>query len=193
MEPIGRMISTSRPLSSRTSRIAVSSTVSPGSGVPFGNTHVRSLSRPAMTTSSPSPESRSTTPPAAMASRTRDARRARVVGMEGPPRIAAEDRASAARALKEADFVDDEREVAVEELGRPAAEHHARQEDLEVLHDRSDLGVDLQLQGDELLFSTHLYFGGGRRVVHAVVDVERRRLRVPHPAAMHVALVRDDD
>ncbi len=50
--PIGRTISTSSPLSSRTSRSAVCSIVSPGSGVPFGNTQVRSLSRPAITTSS---------------------------------------------------------------------------------------------------------------------------------------------
>src|SRR6266542_3939383 len=131
---------TSRPVSSRTSRIAVSSIDSPASGVPFGNTHVPSLVRPFRTTSRSAPAPRVTTPPAAVVVRTLVGRR---------------DRSAVIRS-QQARAVDDEREAAVEELRGAAREHHAREEDLEVLHERSDLGVDGELERDQLLLAAHL-------------------------------------
>src|SRR5881628_1147610 len=107
---------TSRPVSSRTSRSAVSSIDSPASGVPLGKTQVPSLVRPVSTTSASSPAPRITTPPAAVAVRTVVGRRERAAGI----------RSQQARA------VDDEREAAVQELGGAAGQHHARKEDLEV-------------------------------------------------------------
>src|SRR5438067_247981 len=83
------------------------------------------------------------------------ARRARVVGMKGPPRIAIQHMGAARRAggaLQEPRFVDHERETAVKELRGAPRQHHPRQEDLEVLHDRRDLGVDREVERDELLF-----------------------------------------
>src|SRR5687767_8827559 len=116
---MGATMLTSRPVSSRTSRIAVSSIDSPASGVPFGKTHVPSLVRPLSTTSRSSPVPRVTTPPAAVVVRTLVGRRGRVGGIRS----------------QQAGAVDDEREAAVKELGRAAREHHARKEDLEVLHE----------------------------------------------------------
>ena len=54
----------SSPVSSLTSRTAVCSRDSPGSGVPFGNPQTPSESRPQMTNSTPLPDLRKTTPPA---------------------------------------------------------------------------------------------------------------------------------
>src|SRR2546422_79182 len=109
---------TVRPVSSSTSRRAVSSISSPWSGVPLG-------------------------------------------------------KAEGTRRLEQTGVVDDEREVAVEELGGAPRQHHAWEEDLEVLHDRRHLGVDGELERDELLLAADLDLGRGDRVVHAVVDVER--------------------
>src|SRR5260370_10105877 len=58
--------------------------------------------------------------------------------------------------LQKPGVVDDEREIAVQELGCPPRQHHAWQEDLEVLHDRSDLGVDRELERDELFLPADL-------------------------------------
>src|SRR5439155_14039101 len=174
---MSRRIRTLRPVSSSTSRSAVSSISSPLSGVPFGKTQVASAWRPARTTSGLPSRWRTTTPPAATALRTRDRRRARMLGIEPPPD---REETSLTKApadgtsclLKESGVVDDEREIAVEEFGRTPRQHHARQEDLEVLHDRRDLGVDRELERDELFLAADLDLGGGNRVVHTVVDVE---------------------
>src|SRR5207247_8623206 len=134
---------TSSPVSSRTSRSAVSSIDSPASGVPLGKTHVPSLVRPVSTTSRSSPAPRVTTPPAAVVVRTLVGRRDR----------SADIRSQQARA------VDDEREAAVEELGRAPRQHHAREEDLEVIHVRGDIGVDRELEREELLLVAYYYLG----------------------------------
>src|SRR5438552_3385745 len=66
------MIVTDNPVSSPTSRSAVCSSDSPGSGVPFGSAQRPSLGRPTSTTSMPrSPRRRYTTPPADVATRWR--------------------------------------------------------------------------------------------------------------------------
>src|SRR5437773_297613 len=190
---MSRRIRTLRPVSSSTSRSAVSSISSPLSGVPFGKTQVASAWRPARTTSRLPSRWRTTTPPAATALRTRDRRRARMLGIECPlnlrcpetrsrlvaslagkaaPRSALTLSGCEKRSLKESGVVDDEREIAVEEFGRTPRQHHARQEDLEVLHDRRDLGVDRELERDELFLAADLDLGGGNRVVHTVVDVK---------------------
>src|SRR2546421_5877525 len=174
------------PVSSSTSRSAVSSIASPWSGVPFGKTQVPSAWRPVRTTSRAPSRWRRTTPPAAIASRTRGERRVRTVGMGGSSRKREKE------SLEESGVVDDEREIAMEELGGAAGQHHARQEDLEVLHDGRDLGVDRELEGDELFLAADLDLRGRDRVVDAVVDVERRRFGVPHAAPVDVALVGDD-
>ena len=83
-------------------------------------------------------------------------------------------------------------EPAVERLGGVAAHLHASQEDLEVLHDLADLGVDGQLEGDRAgigVYPQEALFGG---VVHAVVDVETDLPGLAHAAAMHVGLVGED-
>src|SRR5438094_5000968 len=67
MSPSGERISASRPVSSRTSRVAASSGPSPGSTRPFGRPQARSprrVRRAASATSVPSSPSRRTTPPA---------------------------------------------------------------------------------------------------------------------------------
>src|SRR5436309_2302969 len=129
-----------RPAASRTARSAVSSIDSPASGVPLGKTHVPSLVRPVSTTSRSSPAPRVTTPPAAVVVRTLVGRRDR----------SADIRSQQARA------VDDEREAAVKELRGAAREHHAREENFKVLHQRGDLGVDRELERDQLLLAAHL-------------------------------------
>src|SRR5207237_1843395 len=94
--------------------------------------------------------------------------------------------------LQKPRVVDDEGEVAGGEVGGPPREHHARKEDLEVLHDRRHLGVDGELERDELFLAADLDLRGRDRVVHSVVDVERGGLRVTYAAPVHVALVGDD-
>src|SRR5260370_30721345 len=105
---------TSSPVSSRTSRSAVSSIDSPASGVPLGNTHVPSLVRPVSTTSSSSPAPRVTTPPAAVVVRTLVGRRDRSADL----------RSQQTRAVA------DELEAAVEELGRTARQQQPPAEPL---------------------------------------------------------------
>src|SRR5213592_2186702 len=115
----------------------VSSIDSPASGVPLGNTQVPSLVRPVSTTSRSSPAPRVTTPPAAVVVRTLVGRRDR----------SADIRSQQARA------VDDQREAAVEELGRAQRQHHAREEDLEVQQKREELSVDRELKSDAQLLA----------------------------------------
>ena len=62
--PTVSRIRTSRPVSSRTSRRAVCSSVSPALGVPFGSAQRRSGVRPTRTISMPSSARRNTMPPA---------------------------------------------------------------------------------------------------------------------------------
>src|SRR5215470_3849878 len=52
--------------------------------------------------------------------------------------------------------VDREPELAPQERSRLAARHHPAHEDLEVLHDLRDGGVDRQLQSDELPGLVHV-------------------------------------
>src|SRR5207247_2176242 len=78
----------------------------------------------------------------------------------------------APRALEEGRPVDGELELAVQPLGSAPTHHHSLQEDLEVLHDMADLGVDRKLQryrSGSRVYPEKGLFGG---VVHPVVDVE---------------------
>src|SRR5512132_1018284 len=88
--------------------------------------------------------------------------------------------------------VDQEFEPAVQHLGREAAQLHASEEDLEVLHDLADLRVDDQLEAHGLrrgVYPQERLLGGE---VHAVVDVEFDLAGLADPAAVHVGLVRQD-
>lgn len=80
---MGASISTSRPVSSRVSRSAVSSSVSPESGVPFGSAQSRELRRWTRATSRWPSTGRTTTPPAEVA------RAVRWTGKVAPLRAAA--------------------------------------------------------------------------------------------------------
>src|SRR6266542_2520327 len=95
-------------------------------------------------------------------------------------------------ALEESRSVDGELELAVQPLGSAPAHHHALQEDLEVLHDVADLGVDRKLQryrSGSRVYPEKRLFGG---VVDPVVDVEIDLRRLPDPASVHVRLVGKD-
>src|SRR5262245_62671858 len=88
--------------------------------------------------------------------------------------------------------VDEQLELAVQHLGREPTQLHAPEEDLEVLHDLADLGVDRQLEAHGLglrVYAQERLFG---REVHAIVDVELDLPRLAHAAAVHVRLVRQD-
>src|SRR5829696_7221885 len=89
--------------------------------------------------------------------------------------------------------VDGHAELAVEALGGPAAHHHPGQEDLEILQDVGDTGVDLELEGDGALGGVDPHEGVGGRVVHPVVDVELDPGVLAHPGAVDVGLVGDVD
>src|SRR6266540_4295723 len=95
-------------------------------------------------------------------------------------------------ALEESRSVDGELELAVQPLGSAPAHHHALQEDLEVLHDVADLGVDRKLQryrSGSRVYPEKRLFGG---IVDPVVDVEIDLGRLPDPASVHVRLVGED-
>src|SRR6266545_8424812 len=97
------------------------------------------------------------------------------------------------RLLQQGAAVDGHAELAVESLGGPAAHHHAGQEDLEVLQDVGDGGVDVELEGDGVLLGVDPDEGVAHGEVHPVVDVELHLAVLAHPGAVHVGLVGDVD
>src|SRR5919106_686177 len=83
-------------------------------------------------------------------------------------------------------------EPALKLLRSAPAHHHASQEDLEVLHDVTDLGVDGQLERDRLRRRVYPQERLFCRVVHPVVDVELDVVGLPDTGAVDVGLVRQD-
>src|SRR6266511_215378 len=82
-------------------------------------------------------------------------------------------------------------ELAVETLRGPPAHHHAGQEDLEVLKDIGDLGIDLQLQRHRALLGVDAHERMGGREVHPIMDVELHLRVLAHAGAVDVGLVGD--
>lgn len=93
--------------------------------------------------------------------------------------------------LDDAFFVDDECEFAAELFGGFAAEDHAFEEDLEVIHNGANRFVELQRCLDEMFvdFDDALLDGE----VDAVVLVEGRCIFIAHTGLTHVGLISDDD
>lgn len=66
-------------------------------------------------------------------------------------------------------------------------------ENFKIVHDGAEMRVDRQLQLDERAVLVDLQRGLFYGVIHAVVDVERRRVLIAHAAAAHIGLVREDE
>src|ERR1700730_4966623 len=77
--------------------------------------------------------------------------------------------------------VDDEAELAIEELRGAPAHRHALEEDLEVLHDLAHRGIYGQFQGQRPLVGVKRKDAGLGCEVHPVVDVEGLRVLVANP------------
>src|SRR6266496_670586 len=89
--------------------------------------------------------------------------------------------------------VDVQLELAFQSLCSSPAHDHAVQEDLEVLHDVADVGIDRELEGGRSgtrVYAEERLFG---RVVHPVVDVEVDLRGLSNAGAMDVRLVGQDD
>ena len=83
-------------------------------------------------------------------------------------------------------------ELKVKELRRFTAQHHTLKEDLKVVHDSTDLGVNGQGEGNGSGHGVQQHLGPLHSVVDPVVDVEVNDIVVAHPAAAHIGLVRQD-
>src|SRR4029453_11936874 len=94
--------------------------------------------------------------------------------------------------LQERRAVDVQLELAVQLFGGTPAHDHAVQEDLEILHDIADLGVDGELERDgpgTRVYAEERLLG---RVVHPVVDVEVDLCGLADARPVHVGLVGPD-
>ena len=88
--------------------------------------------------------------------------------------------------------VDHEAETAVQVLSGTAAHRHAVQEDLEVLHDLGDRGVDAQIKDEGPVVQVNGKSQRLRRIVDPVVNVEGLGNLVTDPGPMDVGLVGED-
>ena len=88
-------------------------------------------------------------------------------------------------------FVDHKRKFAAELFGSFAAEDHALEKDLEIIHHRADRFVELQRRLDDVVAHLHRALLDGE--IDAVVFVECGRVFVAHARLAHVGLVGDDD
>ena len=88
--------------------------------------------------------------------------------------------------------VDHQPEPRVDRFCRVAAHLHAPEEDLEVLHDLADGGVDRQLEADRAGVGVYPQEALFDRVVDAIVDVAVDVHCLAYAAAMHVGFVGQD-
>jgi len=87
----------------------------------------------------------------------------------------------------------DQRKFQPQTVGGLAAQQHAAQEYLEIVHNGADLRVDGQLQPDLLMLPVYGELGMGDGVVDPVVDVEGGKVLAADAAAAYVALVGKDE
>lgn len=76
-----------------------------------------------------------------------------------------------------------------QQVRRAAAHEHPLQKDLEMLVHPSDIGVDLQVQRDDLFFRVDLQGLVRDSTIDPVMDVKAGFGLLPHTAAAHVGLV----
>ena len=89
-------------------------------------------------------------------------------------------------------LVDHQLELQAQLLRRLAAEDHALQEDLKIIHDGAEVRIDGELQLDERPGLVDLQLRLGDGIIHPVVDIEAADVGVAHTAAAHIGFVRQN-
>lgn len=78
-------------------------------------------------------------------------------------------------------------------IGSPAAHQHPLQENLKIFVHAANVGVDLQIQRDDLFLGVDFQSLVCHRVIDPVMDIKGRLWLFPHAAAAHIGLVTDDE
>ena len=84
-------------------------------------------------------------------------------------------------------------EGCTQHIGSPAAHQHPLQENFKIFVHAANVGVDLQVQRDDLFLGVDFQGLVRYRIVDPVVDIERCLWLFPHTAAAHIGLVTDDE
>lgn len=101
------------------------------------------------------------------------------------------------KALQQAHVVDDEHKFSVQKIGGAAAKLHPLEVNFKIIHHRTEIRVDDDIQNDLVRGFIDVDDRFFRREVHPVVNVQISHAHArdigAHAALVHVCLVRDDE
>jgi len=86
--------------------------------------------------------------------------------------------------------VDDEGKAQLQLFGGLAAEDHTAEEDLKIVHNGAEVGIDAEIEDDLISLDANLRTLD--RIVNAVVDIEGRQGGIANAVVAHVGLVGQD-